>query len=257
MANDLMKHVEEFEVNGEQVRLSGDTISTFIKSGNGAITDQEAFMFLQLCKFQHLNPYLKEAYLVKFGSSPAQIIVSKEAFMKRANANEHFNGMTAGIVVQRGDEMMELPGALKLPKDILIGGWAEVVRDDRTQPIKIVISMEEFNKGQSTWKTMPQNMIRKTAIVNALREAFPETLGAMYTEDDKNPNDAVKVTEVPKTEAPSGIEARMNAETKHEQVETKKSETIDAEVIQEVESGNLFEESGVDKYTGEPNDNAE
>ena len=31
---------------------------------------------------------------------------------------------------------------------------------------------------------MPATMIRKTALVNALREAFPEDLGSMYTEDD-------------------------------------------------------------------------
>ena len=31
---------------------------------------------------------------------------------------------------------------------------------------------------------MPLTMIRKTAIVNALREAFPENLGAMYTEEE-------------------------------------------------------------------------
>lgn len=257
MANALMEHVEQFEVNGEQVKLSGNTISTFIKSGNGDITDQEAFMFLQLCKFQHLNPYLNEAYLVKFGSSPAQIIVSKEAFMKRANANEHFKGMTAGIVVQRGEDMLELEGALKLPKDILIGGWAEVVRDDRTQPIKIILSMDEFGKGQSTWKSMPQNMIRKTAIVNALREAFPETLGSMYTEDDKNPNDTAKVVETAETKAPSGIEARMNAEVKPKPIETKEPEVIDAEVVEEQASGDLFTESGVDKFTGKANDNAE
>lgn len=34
---------------------------------------------------------------------------------------------------------------------------------------------------------MPMNMIRKTAIVNALREAFPNNVGAMYTEDDVQP----------------------------------------------------------------------
>ncbi|WP_424856492.1 recombinase RecT [Streptococcus suis] len=31
---------------------------------------------------------------------------------------------------------------------------------------------------------MPATMIRKTALANALREAFPEDLGNMYTEDD-------------------------------------------------------------------------
>lgn len=43
---------------------------------------------------------------------------------------------------------------------------------------------------------MPLTMIRKTAIVNALREAFPENLGAMYTEEESiqpiNVNDDVQ-----------------------------------------------------------------
>ncbi|WP_376712777.1 recombinase RecT, partial [Enterococcus avium] len=53
-------------------------------------------------------------------------------------------------------------------------------------PIVSQVALEEFSKGQATWKNMPNTMIRKTAIVNALREAFPEALGAMYTEDDQN-----------------------------------------------------------------------
>ncbi|MDS7999093.1 recombinase RecT, partial [Streptococcus pneumoniae] len=48
----------------------------------------------------------------------------------------------------------------------------------------IVVSREEYDKKQSTWNTMPATMIRKVALVNALREAFPEDLGNMYTEDD-------------------------------------------------------------------------
>ncbi|MDS2862679.1 recombinase RecT, partial [Streptococcus pneumoniae] len=46
------------------------------------------------------------------------------------------------------------------------------------------VSREEYDKKQSTWNTMPATMIRKVALVNALREAFPEDLGNMYTEDD-------------------------------------------------------------------------
>jgi len=80
--------------------------------------------------------------------------------------------------------VIETKGAFVLPKDELVGGWATVKRDDRDLPITVQISFSEFSKGQSTWKSMPANMIRKTAIVNCLREAFPNDLGAMYTEDD-------------------------------------------------------------------------
>lgn len=191
MANDetaVSKKEVTFLSNGEEVKLTGNMVKQFLVSGNGAVSDQEVLMFLSLCQYQHLNPFLNEAYLVKFkGDKPAQIIVSKEAFMKRAESHPEFAGMEAGIVVARGEEMLELPGAIKLPKDHLVGAWAKVYRKDRERPIHIQIALNEFSKGQATWNQMPQTMIRKTAIVNALREAFPQELGAMYTDDDKQP----------------------------------------------------------------------
>lgn len=184
MANELMTKPVEFEVNGEKVTLSGNTVKNYLVRGNGEVSDQELVMFINLCKFQKLNPFLNEAYLVKFGTQPAQIIVGKEAFMKRAEANENFGGMEAGIIVERDGQIVDIEGAIKLPSDNLIGGWAKVFRNDRKVPVKVRISYEEFNKGQATWKQMPLNMIRKTAIVNAMREAFPGNLGNMYTEEE-------------------------------------------------------------------------
>jgi len=173
-----------YEVGNEEVKLTPDIVRQFVTKGDSQITQEEAFNFIQLAKFQKLNPFLNEIYLVKFGSRPAQMIVSKEAFMKRAEANKSFRGVKGGVIVVRGDEVKYLDGAFKLPEDRLVGGWAEVKRDDRDEPIRIEISMGEFNKNQSTWKSMPANMIRKTAIVNALREAFPNQLGALYTDEE-------------------------------------------------------------------------
>lgn len=194
-----------FESNGEEVRLTANMVSQFISKGNGKLTGQDMAMFLNLCKYQHLNPFLNEAYLVKFGSSPAQIITSKEAFMKRANADPNYEGFEAGIIVARGDEIEKLNGTVKLPTDKLIGGWATVKRSDRSIDAHVEISLDEFSKGQSTWKTMPGTMIRKSAIVNALREAFPQELGAMYTEDDKNPRDTSRM-DIDAKESPTSID---------------------------------------------------
>jgi phage recombination protein Bet len=184
MTNQLMEKNVEFEVNGESVKLTGATVKNYLVRGNGDVSDQELVMFINLCKYQKLNPFLNEAYLVKFGSQPAQIIVSKEAFMKRAENHTKFEGFRAGIIVEREGEMVEIEGAIKLPQDKLIGGWCHVVRSDRKMDIVTKISLEEFDKKQSTWKSMPLNMIRKTAIVNGLREAFPESLNALYTEEE-------------------------------------------------------------------------
>lgn len=193
MSNDLMTKAVEFEVNGEPVKLSGSIVKQYLVRGNADVTDQELVMFINLCKYQKLNPFLNEAYLVKFKGAPAQIITSKEAFMKRAEANEHYAGLEAGIIVERNGELVDIEGAIKLPGDKLVGGWAKVFRDDRKVPIKVRISYEEFSKGQALWKSSPMNMIRKTAIVNAMREAFPGNLGNMYTEEENDvPDNTVR-----------------------------------------------------------------
>ncbi|WP_284142997.1 recombinase RecT [Caloranaerobacter azorensis] len=67
---------------------------------------------------------------------------------------------------------------------MLLGAWAEVYRKDRKYPYIAKVSFDEYNKGQSTWKSMPKTMIRKVAIVQALREAFPVDLGALYVEEE-------------------------------------------------------------------------
>src|SRR5690606_2209627 len=139
----------------------------------GHLSDQDPILLSSICKFNQLSPVLNEAYLVKYGTTPAQMIVSKEAFFKRADANENYQGIRAGIIVQRKDDILELEGCFKLKSDILLGGWAEVYREDKKFPIVSKVSLDEYDKKQSTWKEKPSTMISKIAKVQALREAFP------------------------------------------------------------------------------------
>lgn len=170
----------EYTLEGGQV-LTADTVKNYLTSGNGAVTEQETLMFIELCKAQKLNPFIREAYLIKFGNSPANIVVGKDVFVKRAYRNPNFEGMKAGIVVVGKDGLIEeREGSLKLKGEELVGGWCEVYTNDKKFPIKSVVSLEEYSKSQSTWKTMPCVMIRKCAMVTALREAFPENLQGLY-----------------------------------------------------------------------------
>ena len=170
----------EFSTDTGQV-LSAETVKNYLVSGNGAVTEQEILMFMELCKAQKLNPFLREAYLIKFGTSPANIVVGKDVFVKRAYRNPSFKGMKAGIVIIGKDgEMKYREGSLKAPGETLVGGWCEVYVSDMDYPIRSEVSMEEYSKGQSTWKQMPAVMIRKCAMVTALREAFPEDLAGCY-----------------------------------------------------------------------------
>jgi phage recombination protein Bet len=129
--------------------------------GNETITDKEAVMFMNLCKYQKLNPFLNEAYLVKFKGSSAQIITSKEAYMKKAERNPNFDGFQAGLIVDRDGTEIEIEGSFIRKGDTLLGGWAKVYRKDRKIPSVARVDLQEYDKKQSTWKEMKKTMIRK------------------------------------------------------------------------------------------------
>lgn len=193
-ASGLAKLEVKYDVLGQDVKLTPDIVRKYLTKGNGNVTDQEVLQFISICKYQQLNPFLNEAYLVKFannrgGEDNAQIIVSKEAFMKRAEGCEQYKGLRAGLIIKRGDEILHEEGEFMLPTDVLLGGWAEVYRSDRDYPFKAFVPLEGYDKGRSTWNQIKCTMIRKTAIVHAMREAFPTQLGAMYSVEERKVED--------------------------------------------------------------------
>ena len=155
-------------------------------------TEAEAFMFLQLCQAQGLNPFLREAYLIKYSDSdPASIVVGKDTFTKRAEKQVSFDGFRAGLILRDNDQKVNYrEGALLVDGEKLLGGWAEVYRKDRKMPFRCEVSMTEYEgktkAGEVTrqWKKMPATMIRKVPLVQALREAFPDAFGGMYSPEE-------------------------------------------------------------------------
>ena len=184
--------VVEYKCGEETVKLSPNIIRNYLVNGNGNVTDQEVAMFLNLCRFQHLNPFLREAYLIKFGNQPATIVTGKEAITKRAMRNQNFAGQQAGVVVQDKETgaIEYRTGSLVLQSENLVGGWAKVFVKGYDVPIEAVVAYEEYvgtkNDGSvnGQWAKKPATMIRKVALVQALREAFPEDLGGMYASEE-------------------------------------------------------------------------
>lgn len=174
-----------YEVNGQEVVLTKDDVKKYLVSGNAdKVTDKELKLFMELCKAQGLNPFLKEAYLIKFGND-ASIITGKDVFLKRARANPDFRGFKAGIIIQNDQGFEKREGTFYLKgQENLVGGWASIYIKDWEVPFEHSVALAEFNKGTSTWKTMPAVMIRKVALVQALREAFPDDLQQLYSAEE-------------------------------------------------------------------------
>lgn len=176
-----------YQVAGQDVKLNYNIVRNYLTKGNGQVSDQDLVQFISICKYNQLNPFLNEAYLVKYGNTPASMIVSKEALMKRAEAHPEYAGIKGGIIVQtEKGEIVERTGTFHLKNEKLVGGWAKVYRKDRDFPTEATVAFYEYDKGQSTWKEKPGTMISKVAKVQALREAFPAQLGAMYTAEEQS-----------------------------------------------------------------------
>jgi len=168
----------------EQGNLNWDSIKDFLTSDmTYPPTDDEVRMFLAICQQSGLNPFTKEVYGIKYSAKDKiQIITSKDAFVKRAHAHPKFKGMVAGLIVLREGKVEELVGSFMLPDDILMGGWARVHLKDMEVPFEDKVSLDEYNKGRGTWNTLQKTMIRKVALVHALREAFPDYFSKVFDE---------------------------------------------------------------------------
>lgn len=202
----------KYESAGQDITLNAKIVRQYLTKGNSSVTDQEILQFISICKYNKLNPFLNEAYLVKFDGKDggnAQMIVSKEALFKRAEANINYDGFQAGIIVLQNGEIKELEGTFIPPEAALVGGWAKVYRSDRKYPVLSRVNLEDYDQKRSIWNGKKATMIAKVAKMQALREAFPAQLGAMYTAEEQDVED-VPFEEVKERQVEREISSRAN-----------------------------------------------
>lgn len=183
---DMIKYDSGFGM----VELTPDTVKQYLVKGNGTVTDQEVILFAKMCEAQKLNPFVTgEVYLIKFGTQPAQMVVGYDTYKRRAEENPQYLFKENGIVVQRGSEIIQKPGACLYPTETLVGGWCKVhkLKGDREVVTYKEVGFSEYNKGNAIWKEKPCTMIEKVAISQALREAFPKDYEGLYTAEELAP----------------------------------------------------------------------
>lgn len=184
--------IVKFEVEGQEIKLTPKIVQEYIVGSDVPITNQEFKLFTELCKVRKLNPFLREAYLIKYkAGTPAQLVVGKDAILKRAVLNPNYDGIESGIIVQKADGTVEeRQGTFRLGDEQLVGGWARVFRKDWSHPTYSSVSFNEVaqktGQGQlnSNWGSKGATMVEKVAKVRALRETFVEDLAGMYEAEE-------------------------------------------------------------------------
>jgi phage recombination protein Bet len=132
------------------------------------LTDAEFALFAEIVKSTGLNPVTKEVWAIKAGGR-LQLMTGINGFLRIANSHPAYDGMEVEY---------EWDGKA------LISATAKVYRKDRRFPSVATAYMAEYSKPTPIWKQMPSVMLSKCAKSLAIREAFIQELGGLYTAEE-------------------------------------------------------------------------
>lgn len=172
----------------QDLQLIKDTVA------KGA-TDAELQLFMYRAKGLGLDPLKPgQIFFVKFGNNAGQIIVGLEGFRALAQRTGKRAGTKRGVT--------------KDDDGNLISAWCEVYRTDWQHPAREEVSLAEYSKSHGQWKTMPETMLKKVAECAALRMAFPDELGGVYGEEERQVIEVKEPAKIPQqiedlTDAPA------------------------------------------------------
>ena len=134
------------------------------------LTDKEAVQFIEICKAYSLDPFKREVYVVAYGDGQNRsfsIVTGYEVYIKRADRSGKLDGWNIEIT-EDGKKAI-----------------CKIYRKDWKYPFVHTVYLEEAIQKKkdgsinSMWLKMPKFMLRKVAIGQAFRLAFPDELGGM------------------------------------------------------------------------------
>lgn len=187
-------------VGGDQTAWTEQQIAVLRAAGVGEeVTQAELDVFLHECQRTKLDPFSKQIYLI--GRYDKQL--RRKAFRSQTGIDGY------RVVAHRvaREERVELEyeetqwcGPDAVWRDVWI--WrepplaAKVVVRKNGKPFPAVATMAEYaatdSDGNLTsmWRRMPANQLEKCAEAKALRRAFPNDLGGIYTAEEMEQADA-------------------------------------------------------------------
>ncbi len=155
-----------------------ETIKVLKQTVAVGASDAEFAMFVEFCKSTGLNPFKKEVWFTKTGSR-VQMMTGINGFRAIANSSPAYDGIEIGLINAKGECV-----SASYAGDDYIGAWARAHRKDRKVPTEGIAMLADYNKKQGNWNSMKRVMIMKCAESVALRQAFPQQLNGLYTQEE-------------------------------------------------------------------------
>lgn len=162
-----------------------------IKESYGSkLSEQEWKLFLGLGKATGLNPFLREIWAVKYGTSPASIFIGRDGYRRSAEAHPEYDYHEVDAVYSN-DEFSHKNGIVDHKYDLknrgeVVGAYCIVKRKSASRPVVNFIDVTEYDLKQSVWNTKKATMAKKVAEAQGLRASFQELFAGTYEESEQD-----------------------------------------------------------------------
>lgn len=133
------------------------------------LTDHEFKLFIEIVKSTRLNPFRREIWAIKVNGR-LQIMTGINGFFAIANSHPEYDGLECEIETN--------------DKGLPVKAVAKAHRKDRRFPAVGIALLHESKGNSPVWNQQPSVMLAKVAKARALREAFPQEMGSLYTDDE-------------------------------------------------------------------------
>ena len=131
--------------------------------------DKECLLFIELCKSLGADPWMKDVHFIKYSqSAQPQFVIGIGFYLKAAQSHPKYRGHKSWTEGEGNN----------------LKGCAEVYVDGYMIPVYVEVDRAEYDTKKAMWLKMPKTMIKKTALSQALRQAFSELFRATYTEEE-------------------------------------------------------------------------
>jgi len=175
MSTELMV---KYRWEDQELTLTKNDVKSFISTSPN-VTDKEIQDFMWLCEYRGLNPFIKEAYLIKYGNYPANIVVSKDVMDGRVDVDKRYDGEEVTHNYKRGMDLNDFWVRVKIFRK----GCSRPV-SDVTAYYPEYVGKKKDGSITSMWRNKPFTMLQKVCKAQAKRESNPKDLSGMYLSEE-------------------------------------------------------------------------
>lgn len=129
------------------------------------LTETEFNTFINTCRSMNLNPFTKEIYCLKNGTSAMQIIVARDGYRKVAQREAEYDYHQTDAVYSN-DKFKVIHGEVEHEYELtdrgrIIGAYCTVKRKSSSKSMYAYVEFKEYDLKRSLWTSKPATMIKK------------------------------------------------------------------------------------------------